>query len=166
MNERFGANRLPLARWLDEYGMLAVLGMVVVGLSIATVRPHETSGREAGIRLGESLSRKASRGGLVVIAGSGQLEKQFVEGFRDACARSGHTVPGIAGDPADARKLLESIAALPQSPEAIACSKTAADWIVIRDRASLFPSLSMVPLVIPEEGSWPAFLTRDNLLNI
>lgn len=166
MNERFGANRLPLARWLDEYGMLAVLGMVVVGLSVATVRPHETSGREAGIRLGESLSRKASRGGLVVIAGSGQLEKQFVEGFRDACARSGHKVPGIAGDPADARKLLESIAALPQSPEAIACSKTAADWIVIRDRASLFPSLSMVPLVIPEEGSWPAFLTRDNLLNI
>ena len=50
---RFGAT---MARMLDEHGMLGVLFVVAMALSLATLRPNETSGRDAGISLGESLA--------------------------------------------------------------------------------------------------------------
>lgn len=80
--------------------------------------------------------------------------------------KGGAEVISSAGDPSDARKALETASGRSPRPVAIACSRSAADWIVIRDKDSIFPALAAVPVVVPTEGVWPAFLTRANLLNI
>lgn len=155
-----------LARMLDEHGMLGVLLLVAAALSLATLRPQDTSGREAGIRLGELLASRHGTGLVVGIAGDTPEDRLFLEALRETLARRGVEVASTAGDPPAARKALEAASAGRTPPLAIACSRAAADWILIRDKNSLFPPLAEVPMFVPTEGYWPAFLTRANLLNI
>ena len=160
---RFGAT---MARMLDEHGMLGVLFVVAMALSLATLRPNETSGRDAGIRLGESLTGRSANATVVAISTGTSDDRMFMESLKERLMKGGAEVISSAGDPSDARKALETASGRFPLPVAIACTRSAADWIVIRDKDSIFPALAAVPVVVPTEGVWPAFLTRANLLNI
>lgn len=166
MTPRSEKVRAFLATILDEHGMLGVLFLVATALSLATLRPHETSGREAGIRLVDSLGALSANDIVVAIAANTAEDRNFAEAAKEILATRGTRVISAIGDPSDARKALELAAGLNPLPSAIACSPTASDWIIIHEKDSIFPALASVPVVVPEEGIWPAFLTRANLLNI
>ena len=155
-----------MAKLLDEHGMLIILFLVASALCLATLRPHETSGRAAGLRMGEWLAARQATGNIVVIATDTADDQMFLEALKEAVSKAGVDVLGSMGGPIDARKALEKAAGLTEVPTAIVCSRSASDWILLKEKGSIFPGLAKVPLITPEEGVWPAFLTRANLLNI
>lgn len=159
----FGAT---LARILDEHGMLGVLLLVAAALSLATLRPHEASGREAGIRLGEKIASQSANGVVVAVAADTADDRMFIDALKETLFMYRAEVISSIGDPSDARKALEFASGRTPPPVAIACSRTASDWMVIREKGLMFPVLATVPVIVPTEGLWPAFLTHANLLNI
>jgi ribose transport system permease protein len=162
------AYRIP--RWLitalDEHGMLVVLLLVAAALSLATIQPQETTGREAGLALGQlAASQFGPDQRLLAILADSDDDRALHQGLLEALGPSGVKQLVVAqGDPSAARHLLQEPQAV--SPRAIICSTTTSEWLVVRDRGTVNDKLGTVNVLVPVRGMWPRFLTRVNILNI
>ncbi|MBL9182588.1 MAG: ABC transporter permease [Verrucomicrobiaceae bacterium] len=92
----------------------------------------------------------------VMVAVRGVAEdKAFAEALKAELGP--RAVEVVTGEPRDARKALDRIAAT--GLDVIIGTQVTAEWLVFSD-------LKNVKILKPSSRTWPVFLTRDNLLNI
>ena len=142
--------------------------MLCAFFSVATISEQFPVGEEAAVQVaGQVRALGLAKGATVLVAAGDQptdapfatlLEKELGGDFR---------VVGIAkGEPRGAREVLAGLAASRRVLDVVACTQSAAGWLVFSDMASDFPGLGTPRLVAPRSHRWPNFLKAANLLNI
>ncbi len=157
-----------IRRFVSDYGMVFVLLLLCAFFSVATVSEQSPVGKDAATQVaGQVRALGLGRGATVLIATADQpadatfptwLEKEIGGDFK---------VVGIAkGEPRDAREALARLAAAGERLDVIACTRSAAGWLVFADVPTDFPALGSPRLLAPRSHRWPDFLKPENLLNI
>ncbi len=161
-----GTNRTLLGRLPSEYGIAAVLLLLCVVFSVATLAVQQPEGAAAG----EELARRVAGrhpAGVVVVAGTGHADAQFADALRAGLERAGVKVLATSqGPPSSARKTLTRLAAEGHPPAVIAVSRTAGRWSLFDDLGAKVPGVGSPEVAAPEAYRWPNFLKADNLLNV
>jgi ribose transport system permease protein len=152
-------------RWLSEYGILGVLVLVCAALSLATISQQYPTGAPAARDVDSQIQSGTSK--VAIIASSSVDDLAFAEELsKEMQARGMVVAVDVRGEPRDARKALERLAASGRPVDVIACTPTTANWLVITDLASDFPTLAPARVLGPRSYWWPNFLRRNNLLNV
>jgi len=161
---------------LSTYGMVVVLLLLCVFFSVVTYREQYPSGSEAGEQVAnEILAAEGSRARVLIVAQDNPADRAFANSadatFAAAAPNANEAEAGqrhrvVVGTPRDARQALQQLVDENLQLDAIAATDAAASWLVIADRARLFPSLASAEVYTPAAERWPIFLKRSNLLNI
>lgn len=151
-------------RWLGGHGMLGVLLALCAGFSIATIAQQHRTGAAAAHDVAAQMAPAAR---VAIIASTTADDVAFAQ----TLSMELHTKHAIAaadvrGEPREARKALEQLVAAGDHVDAIACTSTTANWLIIADLPGEFPALAGARVIVPQSYRWPNFLKRDNLLNI
>jgi ribose transport system permease protein len=155
-----------LGRFFSRYGMLGVLLLLCLYYSWATITQYEPRGAEAGRQIARQIAQTPGATALVV-ARATEEGTQFVRAFEMEAQEKGIQIVGIVqGDPRAARLELEKLAEAGQRIRFIAATPEASGWPVLRNVADRFPPLGSPELAVPQSYKWPAFLTRQNLVNV
>jgi ribose transport system permease protein len=159
--------RLQLYRFLSGYGMLLVLLLLCAYYSWVTWAEQHPTGAAAGRQLASALLQQASPGTRVLVAARSTPEDLlFAATVRQELRKGGLIVADVInGEPAQARRALESAAAANQHIDFIACNAATANWSVFQD-LSQFRTAAGAKVLQPESYWWPNFLKSDNLLNV
>jgi ribose/xylose/arabinose/galactoside ABC-type transport system permease subunit len=164
-----GVRRLG-SHLLADYGMVFVLVLLGAFYSAATWAPQDPNGALGARRLAAEIQARFKPGARVlVVAGGGREDREFAEALGRRLADAGlPPVATVAGEPREAKKALERLAAAGEGLDVIAGNKASAAWLLLSpDRLSAdFPSLAGAAVVRPASYGWPNFLKRDNLMNV
>jgi ribose transport system permease protein len=160
--------RTLASRFLADYGILAVLIGLCVFFSVATYTTQQPNGAAGGAQLAELIAGRAPRGASVLVAvRDNRADREFAEALEAGLRESGQRVAAtVRGQPADARKALERLAAAGSKVDVIACSPAARAWTVWDGLPERYPQLGAPQLLAPTAFRGSNFLKPDNLLNI
>ena len=149
----------PLVR---DYGMFAVLLLLVVLFSVLTFSNQIPTGAEAGRRVADDAAALVQDGGVLVVGGSSAADDVFTRSAAEALESRGVPVVAVVnGSARDARKAMETAAETNRLIDAVAATGAAAKWTVY-ERFDLRPEV----IVTPRAVRWPVFLKRSNLLSV
>ncbi len=153
---------------LNDYGMIFVLLLLGGLFSILTIeerRPDDPAGARA---LAGEIVKKFGKGASVLVAVRAVPEDAaFADALAGELAKLGMTtVRRAAGEPKDARAILQDMAAKGQRLDAAACNSFTATWLLFADACRDFPALGKPAVMQPSGSRWPAFLRQTNLMNI
>lgn len=138
--------------WKEQLSRIVALLVLAVFFSVMTRREEFPQDAAAARELVSSLAKDAK----VMVAVRGIAEdKAFAEALKAELGP--RAVEVVTGEPRDARKALDRIAAT--GLDVIIGTQVTAEWLVFSD-------LKDVKILKPSSRTWPVFLTRDNLLNI
>lgn len=138
--------------WKEQFSRIAALLVLAVFFSVMTRREEFPQDAAAARELVSGLAKDAK----VMVAVRGVAEdKAFAEALKAELGP--RAVEVVTGEPRDARKALDRIAAT--GLDVIIGTQVTAEWLVFSD-------LKNVKILKPSSRTWPVFLTRDNLLNI
>jgi ribose transport system permease protein len=154
-----------LVPWLTAFGMLGVLVLLCAAFSVATIAEQRPTG-VAAARLVAAEIRQAfgDSARVMLIASTTQDDQAFADQLHGELG--GQIVVDVRGDPRAARTVLEKAVAAGQQLDAIACTPSAASWLLIEQLPQEFPALANVQVIVARPYLWPNFLKRENLLNI
>ena len=157
-----------LARFLTDYGMVFVLVLLCAFYSVVTFSEQSPSGETAAKQVATAIAGRFGKTPRVLIAARDQPDDAaFAQKLESEFAASGAQILAVVkGEPKDAREALQKVAAAGAKIDAIACTQTAAAWLVFSDLKTDFPALGDPQLVKPRSYKWPNFLKSENLLNI
>lgn len=148
--------------------MFLVLIALCVFFSVVTYTEQHPDGESGGRELARLIGREAIAGATVLIAArSHESDVRFSEALKSALEDDGFTVVDVInGEPSDARRVLQALAASNTEVDWIAGNQVTAGWLVFSDLKNDFPALGEPRIIYPESRMWPNFLKRENLLNI
>ena len=152
---------LPVAM---DYGMVFVLALLILVMSVLTLKDQQPTGRDAGLSVADVLVSQfpADAGILICVPGSAD-DRVFAEAVMERLAASNRKpLDVVSGSPAEARQLIEKLIAEGSSIDAVAVTGTSASWRIF-DR---FPQLNSARFVSPQGGRWPDFLKMSNLSGV
>lgn len=156
--------RQKLARLASQYGMLAVLLLLCVYYSIATLSEQQLSGVDAARQIAGQIPGGRS---VLLVARSGEQDRSFLEELESRLRQSHvRVVDRVEGEPRDLRVVLERLAAQQQALDAIATTADCAGWTLVKSLPERFPALGTPAILVSGSIRWPTFLTRQNLLNV
>jgi ribose transport system permease protein len=156
-----------LGQLASRYGTSVALLLLCVVLSVATLRPQQTTGQAAARQVARAVLAAVPDGGTALLVTSDSDEDlRFSASLQASLEAAGMSVTTVNGAPKDARQQLERLVRQGQSLDAIACSAVSANWLVLTNLAAGFPQFAAVPLFQPQPYIWPTFLKTDNLLNV
>jgi ribose transport system permease protein len=144
--------------------MVGVLLLLAAWYSVATLTsqnpPPETAARQIAARI--------PSGTAVLLIGRDTPEDiALLEAVEPLIAgRSATVASRVRGEPRDARVALDQLNTRSNQISAIVTTPECAAWSVLRDVQQRFPHVGQPSLLVPEPIRWPAFLTRQNLLNV
>lgn len=153
-----------LRRLLSDYGIVLVLLLLVVVVSLLTLKPQSLTGREAGESTAAEILAAFGRDTVVAIAvPAGAEDRLFLAAVQERVEQGGGRVVGaIAGAPAQARQMLQQATAAGHTINAIAVTGKSRQWPVLeavsRD--------GRVRFFVPPTRMWPDFLKLGNLLGV
>jgi len=161
--ELSGARRFA-ARFFSDYGMLAVLLLLVVFFSMVTIEKHKPVGADAAQSVARQIA--ASQGGRVlVVARTSAPDTDFASALDGLLKARGIEVIGpVVGEPRDIRLAFES-AAQAGTPVSVIATTERNAWMVDQIKSQV-GALAQTRVVIPESYRWPVFLRSDNLINV
>ena len=155
--------RQTAARLFRHYGMAGVLVLLCAYYSLVTRIEMQPTGAEAA----RQLARRVTSGGPVLIVGRATDEdRAFVVAFEAELRDRGVAIAKAEGEPRDARAALEQLAAAGKPLGFIATTADCATWTILQNVSARFSVLGQPQFLVPETTRWPAFLTRQNLLNV
>ena len=157
-----------LARFLTDYGMVFVLVLLCAFYSVVTFSEQSPSGETAAKQVATAIAGRFGKTPRVLIAARDQPDDAaFAQKLASELTASGAQVLAVVkGEPKDAREALQKVAASGAKIDVIACTQTAAAWLVFSDLKTDFPALGDPQIVKPRSYQWPNFLKSENLLNI
>lgn len=154
-------------RFLRGNGMLQALLVLCVYYSIATLETQYPVGAEAGEQLARAVRRRLPpQARVLAVLQDTREDVALASALEKGLEGSGHELTLVQGEPADARQTLQAAVDAGKTPNALVCTSVTADWNLIADRATVFPSITDAPVLVPESYTWPVFLNPGNLLNI
>lgn len=157
-----------LARRLAaDYRMLPVLILLVGVVSVLTITEQPALDPAAARRLAMTIRAAVPPPGRVLVVVRPRAEEEaFGAALAAALAAGDGPVDLVRGDPAAARQALERLAAAGTGLGAIAATPATAGWLVFADGVPELPALGGPRVFVPSARRWPAFLRRDNLVNV
>ncbi len=162
------ATRKGLGQLLSEYGMVLVLLLLCLFFSLVTISEQAATGAAAARQVAKGILQAHGEDAQVLIATSVQPEDLAFAEQMDSLLGGDEVafVAEVRGDPRDAREAILKLLDDEQRLDAIACSETAASWLLFADLQADFPGLGNPQVYQPRSYLFPKFLKRDNLLNI
>lgn len=153
---------------LRDYATLLVLLLLCAVLSVVTIREQHPTGRAGGRRLAGQITGQAGDGSRVLIVVRKTAEDaEFAAALEQSLTQGGmKVVQSVRGEPADARRALQTLAAGTQSLDFIAGTSETVRWRVFEGLSERYPRLATARVVSPAGYYWPSFLKTDNLLNV
>ena len=153
------------ARFLSDYGMIFVLLLLCAFFSVVTFSEQSPTGDKAAQQVGAEIERQFGKTARVLIAARDQPDDAIFAAKleRDLGAQ---VLAVVKGEPKDALKALQKIAASGGKLDAIAATQSTGAWLVFSDLKTDFPALGEPRIVTPRSYRWPNFLKSENLLNI
>jgi ribose transport system permease protein len=158
--------RLFASRFFSDYGMLAVLLLLVLFFSLVTIEKRRPSGAEAAESVAERIARDFGQdAGVLIVVRATAPETAFATTLEDLLKAKGVAVVGrVVGEPWDVRLAFERQAQAGVPLKVIATTERNA-WMV-NNIKSRIGDLTQTSVVIPESYRWPVFLRSDNLINV
>jgi len=156
-----------LKRLLSEYGILAILFILLVFFSLMTIEKQTLTGASAGAPLARQVLSNVDSG-LVMVFTSGSIEDSaLAKSFKEELSANPKIYTEIvhAGPPAS-RKRLEQRIRNNEIPAAIVTTYRASRWRLIRRLDQHFPTIAQTKLITVEPYMGSNFLKRENLLNV
>ncbi len=156
------------SRFLSDYGMLLVLGLLIAVISLLTITEQFPTGASAGDNFAEDLVELFGTDVNVFVAGNeGEDNIAFVDALNKTLRTAGvNVVGGVKGEPKDARKQLVELHKKRVTIDIIAGNEVAASWLIFDDLATDFPRFANVKVVKPKSYLWPTLLKAKTLLTI
>ena len=160
--------KLELRILFRDYGLVLVLLALCTVCSLATIAEHKPEGARAGRELAATVSRRASRGGnVLILAQNGSQQQQFAAALSQELARHDVVIfETVIGGPPDAGAALKRAIERGTKIDIVACTPEAATWTVLEARRGASPLLADMQVVVPRRYYWPVFLTSGNLVTI
>ncbi len=156
------------SRFLADYGMILVLGLLCALFSVVTYSDQSPVGEAAAKQVAGAIRAQMGTTPRVLIAAGNQPgDAAFAAGLeRDLVAAGARVLATVKGEPKDAREALVKLSAAGERIDAIACTQATGAWRVFSDLRTDFPALGEPRLITPRSYRWPNFLKVENLLNI
>ncbi len=148
--------------------MLLVLLLLGALFSWLTFGEQHPEGAAAARQLTTHVLEDApANPAVLIVARDTEKDTEFAISLRESLEAAGAgRIEVVHGQPADARRALESLDAAGAKLHAIACNEATSGWSVFSGIPEKYPALGDPRLLSPRAHRWPAFLKRDNLLNI
>jgi ribose transport system permease protein len=148
------------SRFSNDYGMIFVLVLLIIGFSIATIEPQYPQGAEAGRRVAETIvEQHGSDVRVLVAAGSRPGDLEFTETVAENLELAGATVLNrVNGTPGNAGQAIREIKGRGEQIDVIAATEASARW----------PAFDRFPNVVEIEPDhwWPIMLQTNSLLGL
>ena len=163
-----GTARHAVSRLLKDYGMFLVLLLLCGYYSWVTFEEQHPTGLAGAEELGEQIIARFSKGShILIVARESKEDVAFADALKQKLGRAGMVIADtVTGQPADARRALQTIADRQGPLQVIACNQTTATWAVLDNLSARFPTFAQAQIVQPRSYRWPNFLKADNLLNV
>jgi len=155
--------RQILARLFRHYGMAVALVLLCVYYSVRTNTEMQPTGADAARQL---AGRVRGAGHVLIVGRATDEDRAFLAALEAALRLAGVAFTKVEGEPRDARVALEQLAAAGKPVALIATTTDCASWTILQNAGARFPALGQPKIAVPESYRWPAFLTRQNLLNV
>ncbi len=157
-----------LSRFLSDYGMLVVLCLLCLFFSAVTWSDQSPMSAAGAEQLAAKIVGQFGSTAKVLLAARAHPDDiAFINRLRDDLARSEVEVLNVVqGEPKEARAALQQLAASGGTLDVIACTPSAATWLVFANMPADFPALGNPTVMQPERYRWPNFLKSENLINI
>jgi ribose transport system permease protein len=153
------------SRFMVDYGMIVVLGILVAVFSMLTIEDQQNVGAAAGAELAEKI-KDADGPQTVVIVAPGDLGTLLIEELTEQLEGTEHKVIGrVQGTPADVLDQFKALEAAGDKATIVACTPQTARWGPVEKRDQ-HAAIAGSTVLTPDEYKWPTVLTRGNLLNI
>jgi ribose transport system permease protein len=158
--------RLFASRFFSDYGMLAVLLLLILFFSLVTIEKRKPIGAEAAKSVSDRITRDFEKGARVLIVGRASAQDMDFAAKLEQLLKAKNTevVSRVVGEPRDIRLALEAQAQSGAPVTVIATTERNA-WMVIKVKSHI-NGLANASVVIPESYIWPVFLRSDNLINV
>jgi ribose transport system permease protein len=150
-------------RLFRHYGMAGGLMLLCLYYSLVTLTDMRPTGREAARQI---AGRVTGNGPVLVVGRSSEEDRAFITALEAELRGKGVTTAKAEGEPRDARLALEQLEAAGKPLGFIATTADCAAWTILQNVGTRFPALGNPRILMPETKRWPAFLTRQNLLNV
>ncbi len=158
--------RALASRFFADYGMLAVLLLLVVFFSVVTYERRQPVGAEAADAVAARVAREAGPAGhVLVIARASEQDAAFAARLETLLKSQGvASVARAEGEPRDIRATMEQRVAAGEKTDVIATTERNA--FIVDKLRSRVAGYGDTRVVVPEGYGWPVFLRSDNLLNV
>jgi len=152
------------SEFIREYGMVFVLLLLVVLFSVVKIDEQHPTGADAGRKVAERILRQHGESpAVLIVTGDTDDDVAFAEAARQHLQAGGARVlADVNGEPADARRALESLRRGQKYIDAIAATNVTRKWTVYE----AFPEAADDKFVTPRPYYWPNFLKVSNLLSV
>ncbi len=158
-------HRAMFSRFMVDYGMIVVLGILVAVFSVLTIEDQQNVGAVAGAELAEKI-KDADGPQTVVIVAPGDLGTLLIDELTEQLEGTEHKVIGVMqGTPADAVDQFQELEAAGERATIVACTPQTARWTPVEKRDQ-HAAIAGSTVLTPDEYKWPTVLTRGNLLNV
>lgn len=155
--------KTAVGRLLSDYGMLLVLGMLIIVLSVLTLELQVPTGDEAGRAVAERIiSSTESDDVVLVIAETTSIDEVFVAAAVDVLNQSDRVAIAVSGSPADGRKAIERALDEQGRVDAIAVTGDTAGWTIYER----FEGVGNDKCFSPIPYTWPTFAKLENILSV
>src|SRR5690348_7628859 len=133
-----------MRRWLSRYSMVLILLGLCAILSAATIAEQVGTGAPAGAAVANEVLQQFPPGvRVVIVAGEGHEDSQFVEGAAGVLqSGSANVVTQVQGSPRTARLALEKLGQDGSRVDVIVASARAGRWAVLDDTMNRYPFLA------------------------
>jgi len=160
------ASTPAMSRWLADYGMVAVLALLCLYYSVATIEEHHPSGEDAARELMADLSASLPPPAQVLVVTKDRSDDlRFADALADALPKAGYRVVArVHGQPNTVRRAIEDLLQRQAPIDGIAT--TPGYELVVSNIKEQFPHLSTAAIAVPRSHYWPTFLKLENLRNV
>src|SRR3954469_6846496 len=151
----------------SDYGMLAVLLLLCLACSLATIAKQQPTDSWTADRLAAKVAAENPAGAALVVGLPNGDDRAFVAAVQQGLERRGLTVIAAEnGQPEAIREAINNAVAAGQRIDVIASSLGASKLSVLEPQSYKSPLVEKMHVVAPEAYYWPTFLLAGNLMNI
>ncbi len=151
-------NNSRLGYFLNDYGMIVVLLVLMVVLSLVTIARQQPTGASAGKNIAKQINALKDPTEFLLITPQGKLDFEIAQGIQQHIDQRHTLVNSVHGGPREANLAIRAAREAGKKITVIACTSASAKWDPVKNAEA--------KKIIPSSYIWPNFLMPDNLVTI